>query len=196
MVNPNIYKIADMKYVILMKIGYHGDESLQQIIQRKKNEDVTENCFFWGYGGSVCNPTSQVQPFVNEANKNGEKVHLLMIEIMSKIQTGSNRSSWYSTDNANWTMIPKSISVIGSKYALVCKGLYRVVNGRINLRDYSVGVGPSKGKLVIDYMKTRTDKACAILNTKPSNRNLSHVNSDIKIKHIAEVVSPYAVFLK
>jgi hypothetical protein len=193
-INKDMQNTSDMKYVIIMKVGYHTDESLDEIITRKKVEDIKGSFFFWGYGGTVCHPKNQVQHFASEASLSGEKIHLLMTLTPSKFKATPNVSTHYSIDSLNWFAIPDYALVTGSKYALICTEL-RSVDISINLNNYKVGVGPKFGTPAIDYLQRRVDKVCGIY--EPRIINKKHLtNSLIQIKYITEIVSPYAVFLR
>ena len=76
-------KKLEMRYtmlekVIIMKYGVHAGESISNIIERKLNELKSTGKFYWGYGGSLCHPISQVQPFLKEASENNDSVYLLL----------------------------------------------------------------------------------------------------------------------
>ncbi len=50
-----------------MKYRVHASEKVESIIQRKSKEhEGIKQTFWWGYGGKVCHPIKQVQPFVKE----------------------------------------------------------------------------------------------------------------------------------
>ena len=130
------------KYIILMKIGYHSDENLDDIIKRKLEEDK-HGPFFWGYGGMVCHPVNQVQPFAEFTVERKTKLYLLMALTPSKFITNPDVLTQYSADRIVWENVPSYAHITGSKYALVCKNLQKI-SMSINLNDYIVGVGPKK----------------------------------------------------
>jgi hypothetical protein len=62
---------------------------------------------------------------------------------------------------------------------------------KIDLNDYNVAIGPSKGKTASDYIAFRVDKGCLVKNQRQSS-----LNHEIKIDLIAQIVEPFAVLLK
>lgn len=174
------------KKIIIMKYGVHADEPVDSIIKRKYKE-INENGYcFWGYG-CVCvllNPIKQVQPFC----KNDE-VYLLLVRTKSDYIDNNIKSKLYSIDGKEYKPIPSSINVYGSKYALVFTEL-KEYNQYINLYDYEVGIGPSKGKKLVDYFRLRVDKACAIKSQTQNYEKLVYVDFIAKLKY------PYSVFIK
>ena len=185
-------EVKSLQYILIMKVGFHTDETLEDIVSRKKKENL-HGPFFWGYGGTVCHPKNQVQLFAEEAQARGQKVYLLMSFTPSKFTASPTVSSHYSADNVTWKPVPDYALITGSKYALVCRGIYEV-NVEINLSEYVVGVGPNKGIRVPDYLRKRVDKACAI--HKPLGDVQDTQERLLKIQYVSELVEPYAVFLR
>lgn len=173
-----------LENIILMKYGYHANEEVDSIIKRKQKEIKDNGYCFWGYGGTILHPLKQTQPFCKD-----KKVYLLLTSTQSKYENNGTRALEYSIDKLNYQKIPKSINVFGSTYALVFKNLEQV-NFEINLCDYEIAIGSSKGKCLKDYFGGRVDKACATYKKK------SDLEEKIHIDYIAELVSPYAVFIK
>lgn len=178
--------MKDLKNIIIMKCGTHASEKIEDIYNRKKQEESSVGYFCWGYGGTLCHPLNQVQPFC----KNKEKVYLLLTPTTSELNNVPQRSNYYSIDKETWNDINLSINVLGSKYAIVANKLQKC-DLEINLNDYEIGVGNSLGKNLGDYLKGRVDKACAIKTSK----KISDVQK-IKIVMIAELVYPYSVFVR
>jgi len=96
----------------------------------------------------------------------------------------------YSIDGKTWKPLPEGILVAGSKYALVCENL-REVNMLIKTNEYRVATGRCKGEALGEYLRFRTDKACASLATDPSEGNLR-----LHVSLVGELKEPYAVFLR
>ena len=173
-----------MNHIILMKYGYHASEEVDSIIKRKLLEIEEKGFCFWGYGGTLLHPLNQVQPFCEK-----EKVYLLLSFTNSKYFGDSMRANYYSSDKINYQKIPKEINVYGSKKALVFNNLKKV-DFDINLYDYEVEIGNSKGKSLADYFKLRVDKVCAVY------KETSKIKKMVHIDYIAELVYPYSVFIK
>jgi len=171
-----------------MKVGYHGDETLDEIIQRKTREEKACGILFWGYGGVICHPLNQVSPFVRSAEEQGSGVKLILSVTPSKFHKKTQYAKYYSADQKTWQPMPKGSLITASAFAIICKN-FRKVNYQIDISKYEVAIGPNKGKNLREYLSYRTDKACAIYN--PQFGRASH---PVSIAFEADVVSPYAVF--
>lgn len=174
---------------IFMKIGSHAQESLESIVERKQKEEQDCGVFYWGYGGTICHPINQVLPFVREISKSSSRIPLLMNFTPSPFEGNSSKSTEYSVDNKTWQMLPLLANVTGSRFALVCKKL-QIVEAKIDISQYAVGIGPSKGRPLSQYLSGRVDKACAIRQINQSEERL------LKISFCADIVPPYAVLLR
>lgn len=179
-----------LEAIVFMKFGYHALEVENDIIVRKQNEFLNSGKIFWGYGGTICHPLNQIQPFAKDMISKGKKTFLVMSFTKSKPSMSDQSSIMFSTNGIDWKNIPDGIKVTGSKYAIVCSNLTRC-NIKINLNDYTVALGPSKGKIASDYIAFRVDKGCLI-----RSQNQSTVNQETNIQLISEIVEPFAVMLK
>jgi hypothetical protein len=177
--------------VVLMKVGFHTTETLDCIIARKREEDSV-GPFYWGYGGTVCHPVNQIQPFVRESISQSQTVYLLMSFTPSKYIASEVVSTHFSTDRQEWRTLPDYVRITGSKYALVCRNI-REVDLLVNLDDYVVGIGPKIGTRASDYLRQRVDKMCAKYQPTVDK---STTSKKLQIQYIAEIVEPYAVFLR
>ena len=166
----------NLENIILMKYGYHAKEDENTIIKRKQQEIMEKGYCFWGYGGTLLNPLKQVQPF----SKN-KKIYVLFVHTKSTYQNDGKLSLYYSINQKEYEPIPKKINVYGSKYALVFKDLKKV-DFSINLNDYEIAIGPSKGKKLSQYFQGRVDKACAKFKEK------TDIEKNICIDYIAELL--------
>jgi hypothetical protein len=99
------------------------------------------------------------------------------------------RALEFSPDGLAWQPIPDPINVLGSRYALCITNL-REVDLDLSLGSTEVALGNSKGLRGDDYVKGRVDKACLEVVTEELDE------AEIPIKLIADVVEPYAVFLR
>lgn len=179
----------DLDRIVLMKVGAHAKEDLDGIIERKKAEESKVGFMFWGYGGSLCHPTKQVHIFAQESLQAGYPLTLVMTTTKSRLLNQGTIASHYSEDKETWSQIPKDLVVTGSKYALVCKNL-TPVDFEIDLADYIVGVGPSRGRSLSEYIGDRVDKACAARTQSRGDTN------SLNVCYVAELVPPFAVFLR
>ena len=127
-----------------------------------------------------------MQPFCKANNK----VYLLLTPTHSELNSNPKRAESFSIDKYTWLNFNSKINVYGSKYALIIKNLQKC-NFEIDLKDYEIAIGKSKGKNLSEYLRGRVDKACAIKNIKDKN-----YSKKVKIIMIAELVSPYSIFVK
>src|SRR5262245_36719160 len=132
--------------ILFMKVGTHAQEELDEIIARKKKEIEDTGYGMWGYGGNTCHPQTMVQPFAEQLASRHEPIVLWMQAMQSNHFAERLRASEFSVDCINWQPIPKTIHVLGSRYALVIKGL-RKEQHMLPLNQTQVAVGPSRGRL-------------------------------------------------
>jgi hypothetical protein len=177
--------------VLYMKVGTHAKEGLAEIIERKRREIDDAGFAMWGYGGSTCYPTSMVQPFARSFAEKGQPIYLVMHKMNSRHYAEQVRAKRYSIDGTKWETIPDAINVLGSRYALMIKGL-REHEDELDLAATRVGVGRNEGRLGSRYVQGQADKACLVV-TEPERVNAEHKR--VKIDLVAELVDPYAVFL-
>jgi hypothetical protein len=177
------------EHIVYMKFGYHAKKKVQDIIASKKKEFIDNGFMFWGYGGSACNPFTQVLPFLELSKKLNKKVHLVMAFTTSKPTMEGYASNEFSTDGINWQKIPDKIKVTGSKHAIVCGELIET-DFDLNLGDYSVALGSNEGKNASAYIKGQSDKGCFVKNANNVSPNI------VKIELVTEILSPYAVKLR
>lgn len=147
------------KNIIVMKYGVHASEDVESIVVRKMQEVQVAKKMFWGYGGVLCHPLKQVQPFLRENCSKGEKTYLLLSETLSRFDNTPSEAGFYSFNKIEWDSVPKGIKILGSKYAIICKNII-VCDFFIDLANYVIPIGNSKGKILSDYMRGRVDKAC------------------------------------
>ena len=181
---------GDMDFVLFMKVGMHGGETFDSIVARKLIEEAQAGFFMWGYGGAACHPQRQVAPFVNLALTQGAPLWLVMVPTDSRHTTVGRESELMSTDAKEWRRIPDGIHVTHSRHALVARNL-QPFEKDLNFSDFAVAVGPSEGKLVIDYLRGRTDKVCA-RRVRSARSGCIPARSCLR----AELTAPYAVFLR
>lgn len=175
-----------------MKVGLHAGETLQQILERKRNEYKKAGMIFWGYGGGSCHPSRGVQPFAKTKAKEGHGVYIVMEEIVSKHPPSEIIANQYSEDGIDWKPIPEGIIVRGSRYAVVLDEIHEG-NLDIDLSDYCVGAGPSTGKAAGAYMRGRVDKACIHKNL---NKSAEIQPQSKHIAFYAKMKPPFAVFTR
>lgn len=173
-----------------MKIGPQGEESLPEIIERKNREAKIFDHAYWGYGGVTCVPF-RVHGFAKEVSASGSSIKVLFAVTGSPF-LGSHipDAKENSEDNVLWRPIPSEIHITVSKYALVLKNL-KESDFNLALNDYQVAVGPSRGKSLASYLRFRVDKALA-----QRTGSLSEVGPELKISFTADLVEPYALYLK
>jgi hypothetical protein len=180
--------------ILYMKVGTHAQETLDDIIARKTKEIEDEGFALWGYGGSTCHPRTMVQPFVSVINETGHSIRLCMEEMVSKHFADPIRADKMSSDGIEWQDIPTGVNCNGSRYALVINNLHKE-EFELPLLQTEVAVGPSQGRIGVNYIKGQVDKACFRVLDQAQISNTAEI-AIRKIGLVADVVEPYAVFLK
>lgn len=154
-------------HIVYMKSGVFASETLDSILRRKQAEVRACGRFFWGYGGTLCHPTTQIQPFARAVARAGQRLYLVMSVTPSQLHQPPHPAAHFSTDNKTaWTPLPPRVAVYGSRFALVC-GEPRECRMTMDFREFEVAVGPSAGCPLDRYIGNRIDKACA-RRTQPS----------------------------
>lgn len=176
---------------LYMKVGVHANESLEEIIARKRKEIADAGVSFWGYGGSSCHPYNAVQPFVKEQTAKGTKVRLLMQEITSR-HYAEGLAKEFSPDGKNYYPVPKGVNVLGSRYALVVTTL-DPIDEVLSLSDTIVGIGNKEGLSGDQYIRGHVDKACLVYSP---GSGLAEHKAEIALCLSAELAEPYAVVLR
>ncbi len=180
--------------VLYMKVGTHANEPLESIIDRKRKEIEDEGFGMWGYGGNTCHPTTMVQPFAKMFEERGEAIHLCMEEMDSRHFAEQIRADEYSADGQNWLEVPPGIKPLGSRFALLIRSL-ELVDLELSLAQTQVAVGRSQGRIGSEYIQGQSDKAC--LEVMPPAQGVELPgDSTKKIKLVADLMEPYAVFLR
>ncbi|MFI5396695.1 MAG: hypothetical protein ACHQ9S_14265 [Candidatus Binatia bacterium] len=182
---------ADLGSIIFMKVGHHAGETFEAILERKRREYDAAGRIFWGYGGGTMHPLNRVQPFVRMRVQHGERVSLVMQEIISRHPPTEVFATHYSSDGTTWLPMPDGVRVRGSRYALV---LDQLEEGDldIDLSSYQVGAGPSTGRNGANYIHGHVDKGC-LEHVTYQQAGPSHV---IHARYAAALKEPYAVLLK
>lgn len=180
--------------LIFMKVGVHAGEPFEEILGRKRKEIEDTGLSFWGYGGGTCHPSRQVRPFARLKIEEGERIYLVMEQIESHHALTKKIAREYSIDGISWRPIPDKINVRGSKYAIILSEI-REGDLDLDLGQYEVGYGSSRGKVAADYIQGRVDKGC--IHMKHDFKEGEIKTKDIKkISHFGEIVDPYAVFVR
>ncbi|GLI21915.1 hypothetical protein GGQ86_000783 [Xanthobacter flavus] len=180
---------------LFMKVGTHAQESLADIVARKRKEIEKVGHTLWGYGGNTCHPTTMVQPFARNYAERSEPIHLVMEEMESKHFAEPMCAAELSVDGLKWDLIPNEIEVRGSRHALVIRDL-QLADFSLPLNQTFVPVGPSRGRLGSRYVMGRVDKACLEFSAAPELTNEDPAKLTRPINLVAELVEPYAVFLR
>lgn len=174
-----------------MKVGTHANESLSDIIARKRREIEEAGFCLWGYGGGTCHPLVTVQPFARDFVKRGGVIYLCM-QPMDSQHFAVGQAREYSTDGVEWRPIPPGINVKGSRYA-VALGELREEEFELPLARTRVAIGNSQGRRGDKYIGGRVDKACLEVVTEDA---AGGTGPSAKIRFVARLVEPYAVLVK
>lgn len=178
---------------IFMRVGNHAGESFESILERKRQELQQAGRIFWGYGGSTLHPVRHVQPFARLWVQHAGPIQLVMEPIDSRADPDILPASEFSIDAIEWQPLPSGIVVTGSRYALVLDEI-RPGELDLDLRQFEVGVGPSRGKNAAEYVQGRVDKGCFVAATSHrAGRGPSNVR---RIGWYGRLVEPYGVMLR
>lgn len=178
--------------LLYMKVGTHAQESLTDIIKRKRKEIEAAGHAFWGYGGNTCHPSNTVQPFVKAFELKGKTIYLCMEEIESNHFHDPIRADQYSINGIQWHEIPAAINALGSRHALVIDNL-EAKELSLPLARTRVAWGNSRGANGDKYIRGRVDKGCLEVVDADPDHDEGRV---IQIGLVARIVEPYAVFLR
>jgi len=177
---------------VFMKVGMHAQESLPDIIERKRREIEGAGYGLWGYGGNTCHPLTMVQPFARDFVKRDGIIYLCMQPMESGHLAFPERAVESSRDGVNWEPIPEPINVLGSRYALAIKSLEEV-DVELPLSETRVAIGKSTGRRGDVYISGRVDKGCLEVVDDPDTDSSK---PPVHIGLIAELIEPYAVLLR
>lgn len=181
--------------LLFMKVGVHAQETLEDIVARKMGEIDKAGYGLWGYGGNTCHPGTMVQPFAEKFASEGKPIHLVMEEMNSNHFAEPRVAAEFSADGREWKEIPEEIEVLGSRFALVIENL-RQHEETLSLNQTKVAVGNSMGRLGSRYVSGRVDKACLEVMPQPELVNEENSKAERPINLVADLVAPYAVFLR
>ena len=180
--------------ILFMKVGTHAQESLEEIIVRKTKEIEDEGFALWGYGGNTCHPRTMVQPFAETVVERGGVIYLCMQPMESHHFGEKIRAKDWSADGLGWNSVPDGINVLGSRFALVIKHL-RQEEFTLPLSRTRVAIGRSMGRAGSKYLKGQVDKACLVVTPGGEMANVPD-HMEVNIGLVAELISPYAVFVR
>ncbi len=177
--------------VLLMKVGFHGNEDLVSIIKRKQAEEAALGHAYWGYGGTLCHPLRVVQPFAREAAIRGHLVDVLFTVTKSPYVADSIPADQYSSDGLAWSSLPPAARVTASKSALILRNI-RSCQNTLPLGSYRVAGGPSARCILKDYFRHRVDKATAFLDLDL----LQSQEEETPVTFRADLVAPFAILVR
>jgi hypothetical protein len=177
---------------LFMKVGTHANESLTDILDRKRREIEEGGFAMWGYGGNTCHPLSVVRPFAEMFVGQSEPIKLVMEEIDSHHFAEQIAADQYSVNGQEWIDIDTRIHrVLGSRYALFINNL-RLDEIKLPLSQSKVAIGACEGRRGDEYVKGRVDKACLIYD--PGESQGESIITNIGL--VADIVAPYAGLLR
>ena len=178
------------RHCVLMKVGSHGDESFDAILDRKAKEAAKVGYMLWGYSGTLLD-ARRVREYLGSVAEPGLAPQLLLIETSSPFFNSPHQSAVFSLDRALWFHLPSGVGTRGCDKAIICASLRRT-SFDLDLSLYQVAIGPSQGRLVSSYLKSRTDKVCAAL----SDQGRAESPTLVRVSWVAEILAPYSVYLK
>lgn len=187
-------EIQSPQAFVFMRVGSHAGETFDQILERKQRELDAAGQIFWGYGGTTLHPIRHVQPFVKLHTRDTGSIQILMQPITSRADPDVLPANEFSVDGIEWNPLPSGIEVTGSRYAIVLDEI-RPGQLDLDLSQFEVGIGPSRGRNAARYLKGRVDKGCLVAAQSPDagediNQKLVAIGFHARLK------DPYAVMLR
>ena len=189
------------KAFIFMKVKDYEEETLEGIVERKQRELNDVGMTYWGYGGTILDPTKQVQPFVGRWFSDQEPIYLLMHRTKGKFKSGAspakaNQFSEDKKDKKSWKDVRSGIHLPRTKCALVIDEIVELTPPQeLNLRDYEVGIGPSCGDSAAEYQK-RSGKGCFVLAETVCDGPDDDGKYRACISYRIRLKRPYAVYIQ
>lgn len=180
--------------IIFMKYGVHAGHRVDKILTRKKSDLARFGWFLWGYGGTLCHPTKQVQPFAHETAASNSDLYLAMPFTPSAFDGDAWQAQEFSATGNDWKRLPDGMEVYGSSKAVYCTDLVEC-SLPLHLDEYEIAVGPSRGRRLSEYIGNRIDKGCARRISSGASVATSQ-SVPVVINLLCKVASPYAVLLK
>ena len=179
---------------IFMRVGRHAGEDFEEILERKRRELEQSGVIFWGYGGTTLHPIRQVQPFAKLWIENNGSIEILMQPIDSRADPDVLPANEFSVDGITWKTLPSGVKVTGSRYAIV---LDEIKPGELSLDlgEFEVGIGPSRGRNASNYLRGRVDKGCLVAR-QSIGAEIDAGRKPISIGYQARLKDPYAVMLR
>ncbi len=179
---------------IFMRVGRHAGENFEDILERKQRELSEAGMIFWGYGGTTLHPIRHVQPFAKLWVQKTGSIQILMEPIDSRADPDVLPANEFSVDGIEWEPLPPGIVVTGSRYAIV---LDEIKPGHLDLDlgRFEVGIGPSRGRNAVGYVRGRIDKGCFV-STQLADAERDVQQPPVSIGFQARLLDPYAVMLR
>ena len=180
---------------IFMKVGHHSGESLESIMERKQLEITKAGRTFWGYGGTLLHPINQVQPFAKKWVHQEGAIRMLMQPTKTKTKTDPHiqPAIEFSVDRRKWEPLPSGIRVTGSRYAVVLDEI-KPVRLELDLGQFEVGIGPSRGRNATQFVKARVDKGCFVA-ARATTDDSDIPRRSVQIGWEGRLAAPFAVFV-
>lgn len=179
---------------VFMKVGTHAQETLPDIITRKRREIEEAGYGLWGYGGNTCHPLTKVQPFAHDFVRRDGVIYLFMQPMTSRHFALPERATESSADGVHWERIPDAINVLGSRYALAIGDLREDVF-ELPLSHTRVAIGNSIGLPGDRYISGRVDKGCLEVVAESQDHDAS-AESAVEIGLVARLIEPFAVLVR
>lgn len=180
--------------LVYMKVGTHANETLEDIIERKRREIDEAGYALWGYGGNTCHPRTMVQPFAREFVERDGAIYLCMQSMDSRHFAVTQPAREYSVDGIDWEPIPDPIRVLGSRFALKVEAIDDA-DLQLPLSRTQVAIGNQTGRPGDEYVRARVDKACLEIVDDPEEP-VAEEEPVAQIDLVARLAEPYAVFVK
>ena len=172
--------------IIVLRVGVRPAQRWREAVEAKMTEEKAFSIAQWCYGGHLCDPLLEVQPF---ARASRGPVSVLFMGTEGDWDPPTALATSRSADGKTWLPIPDGVLAAG-RNALILRD-FRPSEERFDLPSYEVGLGPNAGVPLTKYFRGRVDKACARRTAEP--KEPVHL---VQLVARAQLASPFAALLR
>ena len=172
--------------IIVLRLGVRPAQRWREVIEAKMTEEKAFSIAQWCYGGHLCDPLLEVQPF---ARASRGPVSVLFIGTEGDWDPPTALATLRSADGKTWLPIPDGVLAAG-RNALVLRD-FRSSDEWFDLPSFEVGAGPNTGVPLTKYFRGRVDKACARRTAEP--KEPVHL---VQLVARAQLAPPFAALLR
>jgi hypothetical protein len=181
--------------IVVMKAGPYGDEDLEGIVRRKKDE-LNAGAIYWGYKADP-DPQRLVRPFVRERLESDGQTPLVVMPFTPSRQPvreptlGKEMSE--TREEGSWEDLPNGVQVRNSDRALVLADLqWALIAFDESAYDVAEGIWKKQAQersLERWLRLPHKSKACAIKKRRVGE-------GKVQLALLGQIRKPYAVYVR